>query len=76
MENLIGDILDHGDRVTPILGVGLAPFAVSDEDRDGDEEADNADDKENDCDIHSRSPFLQTEAQCGHMSHDNDQRSR
>ena len=33
MENLIGEILDHGDRVTPILGVGLTPFAVSDEDR-------------------------------------------
>ena len=75
MENLIEEILDHGYRVTPILGVGLAPFAVSDEDRDGDKEADNADDKEYDADIHDRSP-LQTEAQCGDMSHDDDERSR
>ena len=69
MENLIGDILDHRDGVTPILGVGLAPFAVSDEDRDGYEEADDGDDKEYDGDIHDRSPFLQTQTQCGHMSH-------
>lgn len=52
MENLIGDILDHGDRVTPILGVCLAPFAVSYEDRESDEEADDGDDKEGNSDIH------------------------
>ena len=34
MENLIRETLDHGDRVTPILGVGLAPLDVSDEDRE------------------------------------------
>lgn len=58
MENLIGEILDHGDGVTPILGVGLAPLVVGDEDREGDEEADDGDDKEDDGDIHGRSPFL------------------
>lgn len=58
MENLIGEILDHGDGVTPILGVGLAPLVVGDEDREGYKEADNADGKEDDGDIHGRSPFL------------------
>lgn len=53
MENLIGEILDHGDRLAPILGVGLAPLAVSDEDRQGNKEADNADSKEDDGDVHS-----------------------
>lgn len=58
MENLIREILDRGDGLTPILGVGLAPLAVSNEDRDGDEEADNADGKENDGDIHGIDSFL------------------
>lgn len=57
MENLIGEILYHGDGVTPILGVGLAPFTVSDEDRDGDEEADDGDDKEDSSDIHDIGSF-------------------
>ena len=76
MKNLIGEILDHGDRVTPILGVGIAPFAVRDEDRDSDEEEAEGNDKEDSSDIHGRSPFLQTQAQCRDMSHDNDERSR
>ena len=74
MENLIGEILDHGDRVTPILGVGIAPFAVRDEDRDSDEEEAEGDGKEYDAVIHDRSPFLQTEAQCRDMSHSDNQR--
>lgn len=41
MENLIGEILDRGDGVAPILGVGLAPLVIGDEDREGDEEADD-----------------------------------
>lgn len=57
MENLIGEILDHGYRVAPILGVGLAPFAVSNEDRDSDEEADDGDDKEYDGDVHDIDSF-------------------
>lgn len=52
MENLIGEILDHGDGVVPILGVGLAPVMISDEDRQGNNEADNADGKEDDGDVH------------------------
>ena len=75
MENLIGEILDHGYRVTPILGVGLAPVVICDNDRDADEEEAEGDDKE-DGDIHSRSPFLQTQAQCRDMSHDDDERGR
>ena len=75
MENLIREILDHGDGVAPILGVGLAPLVVGDEDREGYKEADSADGKENDGDIHGRSPFLQTQAQCRDMSHDDDERS-
>ena len=58
MENLIGEILNHGDGLTPSIGVYLAPFAVSNEDREGDEEADNADGKENDGDIHDIDSFL------------------
>ena len=57
MENLIREILDHGDRVTPILGIGLAPLDVSDEDREGDEEADDRDDKEDSSDIHDICSF-------------------
>lgn len=75
MENLIREILDRGDGLTPSIEVGLAPIVVSDEDREGNDEADNADGEENDGDIHGRSP-LQTEAQCRDMSHDNDQRSK
>lgn len=75
MENLIREILDHGDRVAPILGVGLAPLVIGDEDREGDEEADDGDDKEYSCDVHDMSP-LQTEAQCRDVSHDNDDRRR
>ena len=52
MENLIRETLDHGDRVTPILGVGLAPFAVSNEDRDGNKEEAEGYDKEDDADVH------------------------
>ena len=52
MENLIGDVLDHGDRVTPILGVGLAPLAVSDNDRDADDEEAEGYNKEDDDDVH------------------------
>lgn len=44
MENLIREILDRGDGVAPILGVGLAPLVIHDEDREGDdEEADGYD---------------------------------
>lgn len=57
MENLIGEILDHGDRVTPILGVRLAPLVIGDEDREGDEEADDGDNKENSGDIHDIGSF-------------------
>lgn len=57
MENLIGEILDHGDRVTPILGVSLAPFAVSDEDRKGDKEEAEGDDKEDSGNIHDIDSF-------------------
>ena len=57
MENLIGEILDRGDGVTPILGVGLAPFAVSDDDRDADKEEAEGDDKEYDDDIHDIDSF-------------------
>lgn len=52
MENLIREILDHGDGVTPTLGVGLAPFAVSNEDREGDGEEAEGYTKQNDDDVH------------------------
>ena len=52
MENLIGEILDRGDGVAPILGVGLAPRMIHAEDREGDEEADDGDDKEDEGDVH------------------------
>lgn len=57
MENLIGEILDHGYRVAPILGIGLAPLAVSNEDRDGDEKEAEGDGKEYDGDIHDIGSF-------------------
>lgn len=57
MENLIGEILDHGDGLTPSIGVGLAPLVIGDEDREGDEEADSADGKENDGDVHGIDSF-------------------
>ena len=52
MENLIREILDRGDGLIPSIGVGLAPLVVSDEDREGDEEADDGDNKEDSSDIH------------------------
>lgn len=58
MENLIREILDHGYRVAPILGVGLAPLLIGDEDREGDEEADDGDDKEDSSDVHDMVSFL------------------
>lgn len=58
MENLIREILDHGDGVAPILGVGLAPLVIRDEDREGDEEADDGDDKEDSSDVHDMVSFL------------------
>lgn len=57
MENLIREILDYGDGVTPILGIGIAPLVIGDEDREGDEEADDGDDKEDDSDIHDIGSF-------------------
>ena len=57
MENMIGEILDRGDGVTPILGVGLAPHVVSDEDREGDEKEAEGNDKEDDTDIHDIGSF-------------------
>lgn len=57
MENLIRETLDHVYRLTPIFGVGLAPLDVSDEDREGDEEADDRDGKEDNSDIHDICSF-------------------
>lgn len=58
MENLIGEILDHGDRVAPILGVGLAPLVIHDEDREGDDEEADGDSKENESNVHDTVSFL------------------
>lgn len=52
MENLIGEILDHGYRVTPILGVGFAPLVIYYEDREGNKEEAEGYDKEYDGVIH------------------------
>ena len=77
MENLIREILDHGDGVTPILGVYIAPLVICYEDREGNkEEAEGYNKEDSGNIIHDRSPFLQTQAQCGHMSHSDDQRCR
>lgn len=58
MENLIGEILDRGDGVAPILGVGLAPLVIGDEDREGDDEEADGDSKENESNVHDMVSFL------------------
>ena len=57
MENLIREILDHGDGVTPLLGVGLAPLVIYYEDREGNKEEAEGYDKEYDGDIHDKGSF-------------------
>ena len=57
MENLIGEILDHGDRVTPILGVGLTPLVICYEDRERNKEEAEGYDKEDDGDVHDIDSF-------------------
>ena len=57
MENLIRETLDQVYRLTPIFGVGLSPLDVSDEDREGEEEADDRDGKEDSSDIHDICSF-------------------
>lgn len=58
MENLIREILDRGDGLTPSIGVGLAPLVIGDEDRQGNNEEAEGYDKEDDGDVHGIGSFL------------------